>query len=88
MSTQIIVANLLCMQVALASGEGKFINKVRHAQLSIKLHNVTCVDAKGLRLKEDNLHLTTMSEVHLGIRLARAYLAVINHPNNYRQVDS
>ncbi|KAF1882568.1 hypothetical protein Lal_00002746 [Lupinus albus] len=71
--------SLLIIQVALASGEGKFIEKVRHAQLGITLCNVKCVDAKGLRLKDDKLHLTTMSEVHLGLRLAHAYLNSTTH---------
>ncbi|RDX73215.1 putative carbohydrate esterase, partial [Mucuna pruriens] len=71
--------SLLLIQVALASGEGKFIEKVRRAQMGITLPNVKCVDAKGLRLKPDKLHLTTMSQVHLGIRLARAYLASTTH---------
>ncbi|KAG4998481.1 hypothetical protein JHK85_029920 [Glycine max] len=31
--------------------------KVREAQKVIDLPNVICVDAKGLQLKEDNLHL-------------------------------
>jgi hypothetical protein len=83
MDTQIIIAAL---QVALASGEGKFIEKVRHAQLGIKLPNVKCVDAKGLRLKADKLHLTTMSEVHLGIHLAHAYLASNSHNFTRTQV--
>ncbi|KAL5071835.1 hypothetical protein RYX36_022722 [Vicia faba] len=78
--------NLLVIQVALASGDGKFINMVRYAQLSIKLPNVRCLDAKGLRLKGDNLHLTSMSEVHLGIQLAHAYLASTNHHFNYTQI--
>ncbi|KAI4316667.1 hypothetical protein L6164_024623 [Bauhinia variegata] len=69
------IPSLLIIQVALASGEGKFTEKVREAQLGIKLSNVKCVDAKGLQLKEDKLHLTTASEVHLGIKLARAYLS-------------
>ncbi|MED6186243.1 hypothetical protein PIB30_064970 [Stylosanthes scabra] len=67
--------NLLVIQVAVASGEGKYIEKVRHAQLGLKLPNVKCVDAKGLPLKTDKLHLTTISQVHLGKRLAHAYLA-------------
>ncbi|XP_058727155.1 probable carbohydrate esterase At4g34215 [Vicia villosa] len=78
--------NLLVIQVALASGQGKFTNMIRYAQLSIKLPNVMCVDAKGLRLEEDNLHLTSMSEVHLGIQLAHAYLASSNHHLNYTQI--
>ncbi|KAI5393227.1 probable carbohydrate esterase At4g34215 [Lathyrus oleraceus] len=75
--------NLLVIQVALASGDGKFINMVRNAQLSIKLPNVRCADAKGLLLQRDNLHLTSMSEVHLGIQLAHVYLASPNHHFNY-----
>lgn len=74
------------MQVALASGEGKFIEKVRHAQLGIRLPNVKCVDAKGLHLKTDKLHLTTVSEVHLGIRLAHAYLSSSTHQINHTHV--
>lgn len=74
---------VVTIQVALASGDGKFINMVRNAQLSIKLPNVRCADAKGLRLQRDNLHLTSMSEVHLGIQLAHVYLASTNHHFNY-----
>ncbi|KAL2318493.1 hypothetical protein Fmac_032369 [Flemingia macrophylla] len=75
--------SLLVIQVALASGEGKFVEKVRRAQMGITLHNVKCVDAMGLRLKPDKLHLTTMSQVHLGIRLARAYLSSTNHHHQF-----
>lgn len=65
---------LLIIQVALASGEGKYIELVREAQLGINLLNVECEDAKGLNLEADKLHLTTMSQVHLGQELARAFL--------------
>ena len=61
-------------QVALASGEGRFVEVVRKAQLEINLPNVKCVDAKGLGLKADNLHLTTTAEVQLGLMLAHAFL--------------
>ncbi|RDX82574.1 putative carbohydrate esterase, partial [Mucuna pruriens] len=61
------------IQVALASGSD-YIEKVREAQKAIDLPNVICVDAKGLQLKEDNLHLTTESQVQLGHMLAEAYL--------------
>jgi hypothetical protein len=47
---------------------------VRAAQLSINLPNVVTVDAKGLPLKEDNLHLTTEAQVKLGQMLAEAYI--------------
>lgn len=67
------------LQVALASGEGQFVDVVRKGQLDVKLGNVKCVDAKGLHLKEDHLHLTTTSEVHLGIKLARSFLYSFGH---------
>lgn len=62
------------MQVALASGDAHFIDMVREAQLGINLPNVVCVDAKGLPLNEDHLHLTTEAQVQLGNMLADAYL--------------
>ncbi|XP_024024849.1 probable carbohydrate esterase At4g34215 [Morus notabilis] len=68
------IPDLLVIQVVLASGEGKFTDVVRKAQLEINLPNVKCVDAKGLPLKADNLHLTTASEVRLGLMLAHAFL--------------
>ncbi|XP_062098387.1 probable carbohydrate esterase At4g34215 [Humulus lupulus] len=69
------IPNLLVIQVALASGEGQYIEEVRKAQLQLNLQNVKCVDAKGLNLKADKLHLTTTSHVHLGLKLANAFLA-------------
>ncbi|KAF7830588.1 putative carbohydrate esterase [Senna tora] len=68
------IPSLLIIQVAITSGEGKLINKVREGQIEMKLPNVKCVDAKGLRLEADRLHLTTKSQVQLGIMLAHAYL--------------
>ncbi|KAK7269875.1 hypothetical protein RIF29_22656 [Crotalaria pallida] len=65
--------SLPIIQVAIASG-GEYIEKVREAQKAIDLPNVICVDAKGLQLKEDNLHLTTEAQVLLGQMLAEAYL--------------
>ncbi|CAK7334163.1 unnamed protein product [Dovyalis caffra] len=67
--------SLPVIQVALASGEGKFRETVRKGQLAINLPNVRCVDAKGSRLQTDHLHLTTMSQVHLGLKLAHAFIA-------------
>ncbi|KAJ1397341.1 Sialate O-acetylesterase domain [Sesbania bispinosa] len=61
------------IQVALASGS-EYIEKVREAQKGIDLPKVICVDAKGLQLKEDNLHLTTEAQIKLGHMLAEAYL--------------
>lgn len=62
------------MQVALASGDVKFREKIREIQKEIDVPNVVCVDAMGLQLKEDNLHLTTEAQVELGRMLADAYL--------------
>ncbi|KAJ1270023.1 hypothetical protein BS78_06G022800 [Paspalum vaginatum] len=60
------------IQVALASGNKRNIEKIRSAQFSVNLPNVVTVDAMGLALNEDNLHLTTMSQVTLGKMLAEA----------------
>ncbi|KAG9440342.1 hypothetical protein H6P81_020507 [Aristolochia fimbriata] len=66
--------DLPIIQVALASGEKPWIDIVREAQLKTKIHNVVCVDALGLELKEDHLHLTTKAQVQLGHMLAHAYI--------------
>ncbi|KAJ6671186.1 ESTERASE putative (DUF303)-RELATED [Salix viminalis] len=67
--------SLPIIQVAIASGlDDNYMEKVREAQLNINLPNVACVDAKGLDLNEDHLHLTTESQVKLGNMLADAYL--------------
>ncbi|KAI3991171.1 hypothetical protein MKX01_022392 [Papaver californicum] len=60
--------------VAIISGDKMWLEKVRESQLRIDMPNVVCVDAKGLELKEDNLHLTTEAQVKLGNMLADAYL--------------
>ncbi|XWS21244.1 hypothetical protein CRYUN_Cryun30bG0038800 [Craigia yunnanensis] len=67
------------IQVALASGEGEFVETVRKVQLKTNLPNLKCVDAKGLPLKADNLHLTTTSEVKVGLKLAHAFLHSFVH---------
>ncbi|XP_049368690.1 probable carbohydrate esterase At4g34215 [Solanum verrucosum] len=61
-------------QVALASGEGPFMEEVREAQLGINLANVITVDALGLPVEQDALHLTTQAQVQLGYKLADAFL--------------
>lgn len=66
--------SLPIIQVAIASGDEKYIEKIREAQKAIDLPNVVCVDAMGLQLKGDNLHLTTESQIKLGQMLADAYL--------------
>lgn len=68
------------IQVALASGDEKYIEKVRAVQLGMKAPNLVCVDAKGLKLNSDNLHLTTESQVQLGLMLADAYLCHFQPP--------
>ncbi|OIT22392.1 putative carbohydrate esterase, partial [Nicotiana attenuata] len=61
-------------QVALASGQGPFIEGVREAQLGINLPNVITVDALGLPLEKDGLHLSTPAQVQHGYKLADAFL--------------
>lgn len=68
------------IQVAIASGTEPWIDKVREAQLAIDMPNVVCVDAKGLPLNEDRLHLSTRAQVLLGNMLAEAYINnFLNH---------
>ncbi|XP_034226697.1 probable carbohydrate esterase At4g34215 isoform X2 [Prunus dulcis] len=66
--------SLPIIQVAIGSGDAKYIEKVREAQLGMNVPNVVCVDAKGLELKDDHLHLTTKAQVQLGHMLADAYI--------------
>ncbi|KAL3504483.1 hypothetical protein ACH5RR_034324 [Cinchona calisaya] len=66
--------NLPFFQVLLASAQGPFMDTVREAQVGINLPNVICVDAMGLPLQPDGLHLSTLAQVHLGEMLADAFL--------------
>ncbi|KAH7856183.1 hypothetical protein Vadar_033647 [Vaccinium darrowii] len=61
-------------RVALASSAGPFLEEVREAQLGLDLENVKSIDAKGLELEPDNLHLTTPAQVQLGEMLASSFL--------------
>nr|GEX40483.1 probable carbohydrate esterase At4g34215 [Tanacetum cinerariifolium] len=61
------------LQVALASGAGPYISRVREAQLGMWQVNLWTVDAKGLELEPGRLHLTTPSQVKLGEMLAQAF---------------
>ncbi|KAF8024567.1 hypothetical protein BT93_F1670 [Corymbia citriodora subsp. variegata] len=61
-------------QVAIASGQGPFTDTVRKVQLGLDLPNVRTVDAKGLPLGPDWLHLTTPAQVRLGQMLTDAFL--------------
>lgn len=65
------------IQVALASGNGAYVDVVRKAQLGIDLPNVRCVDAKGLQLDPDGLHLSAGAQVRLGRMLADAFLQIM-----------
>ncbi|XP_047330876.1 probable carbohydrate esterase At4g34215 [Impatiens glandulifera] len=72
------------IQVAIVSGgDEKYLEKVREAQKSIDLPEVGCVDAAGLPLKEDNLHLTTEAQVKLGLMLAHTYILNFKSPNSF-----
>uniref|UniRef100_A0A2N9EEQ8 Sialate O-acetylesterase domain-containing protein n=1 Tax=Fagus sylvatica TaxID=28930 RepID=A0A2N9EEQ8_FAGSY len=63
------------IQVALASGYNNTLKQiVRSAQLGIDLPNLQMVDAKGLPLERDHLHLSTPAQVRLGKMLADAFL--------------
>ncbi|OIV97653.1 hypothetical protein TanjilG_12410 [Lupinus angustifolius] len=62
------------IQVALASGQGPYKDIVRQAQQSIDLLNLRTVDALGLPLEPDGLHLTTQAQVNLGQMMADSFL--------------
>ncbi|KAF9603466.1 hypothetical protein IFM89_036269 [Coptis chinensis] len=68
------------IQVALASGQGPFVETVREAQLGLHLPNVLCVDAKGSQLEPDGLHLTTLAQVRLGQILAQEFIETLQNP--------
>lgn len=59
--------------MALATGQGPYIDKVREAQLGLRLPNLVTVDAKGLQVATDFVHLTTNGQIQLGHMLANAY---------------
>ncbi|KAI3758861.1 hypothetical protein L6452_06433 [Arctium lappa] len=66
------------VHVAIGSGQGSLVETVRKAQLETKLRKVRCVDAKGLPLLADNLHLSTSAQVRLGGMLADAFFNLRN----------
>ncbi|KAJ8763261.1 hypothetical protein K2173_026162 [Erythroxylum novogranatense] len=72
--TDLQYPSLPIFQVALASGQGPYLETVREAQLEMNLPHVHCVDAKGLPLEPDRLHLTTPAQVKLGRMLADSFL--------------
>ncbi|KAJ9560174.1 hypothetical protein OSB04_005334 [Centaurea solstitialis] len=61
-------------------GEGPYLEIVREAQLGMDLVNLRTIDAKGLSLEPDGLHLTTPSQVSLGTMLANAFMQT--HPSS------
>ncbi|KAG0470567.1 hypothetical protein HPP92_017267 [Vanilla planifolia] len=68
------VPSLPFIQVAIASGDERRVEKVREAQMGMDLDHVACVDAKGLPLNADGLHLSTEAQVELGRLLANTYV--------------
>ena len=64
--------------MALASGQGRYIEQVREAQLGVNLPNVITIDAKGLPLQPDGLHLTAEGAIRVGEMLANAFLKSIS----------
>ena len=69
-------------KVALATGARPYLDVVRKAQLETDLENVNCVDAMGLPLEPDGLHLTTSSQVRLGQMMVDAFLAIRPIPSS------
>ncbi|KAG5595054.1 hypothetical protein H5410_036286 [Solanum commersonii] len=55
--------------------KGKFVDIVRQAQIDIELPNAVKVDANGLPLNPDGIHLTTAAQIRLANMLADAFLS-------------
>ncbi|KAK6938633.1 Sialate O-acetylesterase domain [Dillenia turbinata] len=62
------------IQVAIATAPGPYKNIVRKAQFGVNLPNVKIVDAQGLPIMWDNIHVSTEGQVKLGHMLADSYL--------------
>ncbi|KAK6939656.1 Sialate O-acetylesterase domain [Dillenia turbinata] len=62
------------IQVGLATAMGPYKDIVRAAQFAVHLPNVKIVNAEGLPVGGDYVHLTTPAEVKLGQMLADAFL--------------
>lgn len=71
---------LLVIEVALATGQGPYLEEVRKAQFDTNVTNIKCVDAKGLQVSKDYLHLTTQAQVQLGGMLADVFLHTLQPP--------
>ncbi|XP_009586847.1 putative carbohydrate esterase At4g34215 [Nicotiana tabacum] len=56
--------------------KGPYIEEVRATQLAINVPNVVKIDAKGLELGPDGIHLTTPAQVQLGHMFAHAFLSL------------
>ncbi|XP_059310160.1 probable carbohydrate esterase At4g34215 [Lycium ferocissimum] len=54
--------------------KGKFADIVRQAQIEVEIPNAVKVDANGLSLNPDGIHLTTASQIRVGNMLAEAFL--------------
>lgn len=66
--------SLPIIQVALTTTLGPYMEEIREAQLGIDLYNVKTVDANGLKVGPDYVHLSTPAEAQLGQMLAHAFL--------------
>ncbi|KAH6782248.1 carbohydrate esterase [Perilla frutescens var. frutescens] len=62
------------VQVLVTSGDGPYVEKVRESQMAVKLPNFKSVDAWGLPLQGDNVHLTVDAQIKVGHMLAHAFL--------------
>lgn len=66
----------------------EFLEDIRRAQMAVNLPGVYYVDAKGLPLLEDNIHLNTHAQVQLGKMLAEVYMERVENPATSLDKDS
>lgn len=68
------VPELPVVQVMITSGDGVLVDKVRECQKAVKLPNLKSVDAWGVPLQGDKVHLTVDAAIKVGQMLADAFL--------------
>lgn len=66
----------------------RYLELIRHQQLSVNLPNVDVVDAMGAGLKADCIHIDTRSAIALGVELARKMRIMLDGKVDDSRADS
>ena len=73
------------MAINWPAGNVELVDKVRNAQKAALDHieHLYLVDALGLPLNSDNIHLTTEAQTTVGLMLADKYISIIESSVNH-----